>query len=194
MNSRSTEHSHVKTNLVHTLFRVQKYGLLPLERFIEMLRPLERRRCVAQPGKKQWSSMPIEVFTAFVFRVRHALHLKSLKFVLSSCRGILLASDSFITWELKSCWCFAPRDFSNSRCCDLKAQWYYTCWWEEQPRVCWCNEGWSRGRVTKLTAKMGKLLAVANSTHGPSFLEEVHDISKLFNVFCMLLFALASLF
>jgi len=61
----------VKTNLVHTLYRVQKYGLLPIERFNEMLRPSEFKRCGAQKGKKTWYSMPVEVFTSFVFRVRN---------------------------------------------------------------------------------------------------------------------------
>jgi len=71
MNCRSTGDSHVKTNLVHTLYCVQKYGLLPLEKFVEMLRPSEKKRCVAvQPGRKHWYSMPIEVFMAFVFQVR----------------------------------------------------------------------------------------------------------------------------
>jgi len=31
----------------------------------------------------------------------------------------------------------------------------------------------AREKVTKLIAKMGKLLAVANPVHGPGFLEEV---------------------
>jgi len=34
-----------------------------------MLRPSERKRCVAQPGKRHWYSMPLDVFMAFVFRV-----------------------------------------------------------------------------------------------------------------------------
>jgi len=65
----ATEGSHVKTNLVHTLYRVQKYGLQPLEKFVEMLRPSERKQCVVQPEKRFWYSMPMDVFTAFVFRV-----------------------------------------------------------------------------------------------------------------------------
>ena len=67
---RSTKDSHVKTNLVHTLYRVQKYGLLYIERFKEMLRPLELRMCGAHKARKTWYSMPLQVFTSFVFRVR----------------------------------------------------------------------------------------------------------------------------
>ncbi len=70
INCRSTEESHVKTNLVHTLYRVQKYGLLPIERFNEMLRPSELKRCGAPKTRKTWYTMPLEVFTTFLFRVR----------------------------------------------------------------------------------------------------------------------------
>jgi len=65
--------SHVKTNLVHTLYRVQKYGLLPLEKFVEMLRPSKKKRCIVELGRKHWYSMPIEVFMAFVFRVKSTI-------------------------------------------------------------------------------------------------------------------------
>jgi len=36
---------------------------------MEMLRPSERRRYVAQLGKRRWYSIPMDVITAFVFRV-----------------------------------------------------------------------------------------------------------------------------
>ena len=67
---KSTEDSHVKTNLVHMLYKVQKYGLLPIERFKEMLRPSELQLCGAHKARKTWYSMPLQVFTSFVFRVR----------------------------------------------------------------------------------------------------------------------------
>lgn len=59
----------MKTNLVHTLHRVQKYGLLPLQKFVEMLRPSELKKCMAPSARKTWYSMPADVFTAFMFRV-----------------------------------------------------------------------------------------------------------------------------
>jgi len=47
----STEGSHVKTNLVYTLYWVQKYGLLPMAKFEEMMRPSEKKRCTIQPPR-----------------------------------------------------------------------------------------------------------------------------------------------
>jgi len=60
----------VKTNLVHTLHQVQKYRLLSLQKFIEMLRPSELKKCMAPTNRKTKYSMPADVFTAFMFRVR----------------------------------------------------------------------------------------------------------------------------
>ena len=71
MCTRQTENSHVKTNLVHTLYRVQKYGVFELEKFKELLSPEEERACLAN-SRKSWYSMPLEVFTSFIFKV-HSL-------------------------------------------------------------------------------------------------------------------------
>ena len=68
MIARQTENSHVKTNLVHTLYRVQKYGVFELEKFKELLSPEEERACLAN-SRKSWYSMPLEVFTSFIFKV-----------------------------------------------------------------------------------------------------------------------------
>ena len=65
---RQTENSHVKTNLVHTLYLVQKYGVLDLEKFKELLSPEEVKACLAN-SRKMWYSMPLEVFTSFIFKV-----------------------------------------------------------------------------------------------------------------------------
>ena len=70
MCTRQTENSHVKTNLVHTLYRVQKYGVLELEKFKELLSPEEERACLAN-SRKSWYSMPLEVFTSFIFKVHY---------------------------------------------------------------------------------------------------------------------------
>jgi hypothetical protein len=67
---RNTEDSHVKTNTVHTLFRVQKYGLMPLEQFKDILTPDEIKRCAkSQNSKKTWYSLNLHVFTNFIFHV-----------------------------------------------------------------------------------------------------------------------------
>ena len=68
MIARQKEKSHVKTNLVHTLYRVQKYGNLELEKFKELLSLEEERACLAN-SRKSWYSMPLEVFTSFIFKV-----------------------------------------------------------------------------------------------------------------------------
>ena len=68
MCTRQTENSHVKTNLVHTLYWVQKYEDLKLEKFKELLSPKEERVCLAN-SRKSWHSMPLEVFTSFIFKV-----------------------------------------------------------------------------------------------------------------------------
>ena len=59
----------MKTNLVHTLYRVQKYRVLELEKFKELLSPEEERACLAN-SRKSWYSMPLEVFTTFIFKVQ----------------------------------------------------------------------------------------------------------------------------
>ena len=58
----------MKTNLVHTLYWIQKYGVLELEKFKELLSPEEVKACL-ENSKKTWYSMPLEVFTSFIFKV-----------------------------------------------------------------------------------------------------------------------------
>jgi hypothetical protein len=67
---RHTEDSHVKTSLVHTLYRVKKYGVMPLEMYNELLSPAEFLKCQMHSGRRPWYSLTLEVFTAFMFRVR----------------------------------------------------------------------------------------------------------------------------
>ena len=73
--SRHTEDSHVKTNTVHTLFRVQKYGLMPLEQYQDILTPTDIKRCKkSQNAKKTWYSLNLHVFTHFIFQVSSLLY------------------------------------------------------------------------------------------------------------------------
>ena len=60
----------MKTNLVHTLYQVQKFGVMPIEKFAELLKPGERKRCLQNRVSKKWYSIPVEVFTSFIFQVR----------------------------------------------------------------------------------------------------------------------------
>ena len=67
---RHTEDSHVKTNTVHTLFRVQKYGLMPLEQYNDILTASDIKRCKkSQHVKKTWYTLNLHVFTSFIFQV-----------------------------------------------------------------------------------------------------------------------------
>ena len=42
---RHTANSHVKTNIVHTMFKVQKYGLMSIDQFRDILSPADLNRC-----------------------------------------------------------------------------------------------------------------------------------------------------
>lgn len=73
-NCRQTEDSHVKTNFVHTLFRIQKYGLMPIEQFEDILTPSEMKKCKkSHNAKKTWYTLNLQVFTNFIFQVWTAL-------------------------------------------------------------------------------------------------------------------------
>ena len=58
----------MKTNLVHTLFRVQKYGLMSPDQFTDILSPADMKRC-KKSRSKTWYSLPLNVFTNFIFQV-----------------------------------------------------------------------------------------------------------------------------
>ena len=59
----------MKTNLVHTLYQVQKFGIMPIDRFADLLKPGEKKRCLQNKVSKKWYSIPVEVFALFIFRV-----------------------------------------------------------------------------------------------------------------------------
>ena len=69
--NKATENSHVKTNLVHTLHRMQKVGLLPVASFKDML--MAEKLQVAQKqvdsieAKKPWYSIPQVKFLGVFF-------------------------------------------------------------------------------------------------------------------------------
>ena len=60
----------MKTNLVHTLYQVQKFGVIPIDKFADLLKPGEKKRCLQNRVSKKWYSIPVEVFTSFILRVR----------------------------------------------------------------------------------------------------------------------------
>ena len=65
---RHTEDSHVKTNTVHTIFRVRKYGQMDLEKLKDVLSAADFMRC-KRVQKKTWYTLPLNVFTTFIFQV-----------------------------------------------------------------------------------------------------------------------------
>jgi hypothetical protein len=67
---KSTENSHVKTNMVHTLHRIKATGMQPLESFKEMLTKEEYSKCQTNPMRtKTWYQLTSEVFVSFLFQV-----------------------------------------------------------------------------------------------------------------------------
>jgi hypothetical protein len=67
---RSTENSHVKTNMVHTLHQIKATGLQPLESFKDMLTPEEYNKCKSNPMRgKTWYPLTTDVFVSFLFQV-----------------------------------------------------------------------------------------------------------------------------
>ena len=60
----------MKKNLVHILYQVQKFGVMPIEKFVDLLKPEERKRCLQNRVSKKWYSISVEVFTSIIFRVR----------------------------------------------------------------------------------------------------------------------------
>jgi len=58
----------VKTNLIHNLYCVRKYGSMPIDKFNEILSAEDMSTCKQNP-RKTWYSMSLEVFTSFIFQV-----------------------------------------------------------------------------------------------------------------------------
>ena len=158
----------MKTNLVHTLYRVQKYGLLPIERFKKMLRPLELRMCGAQKARKTWYSMPLQVFTSFVFRVR-VYEYASLSLIILFLPSPPETKDS----QLPS---LLPMQQEITQSVDAAVRRYNEVTPEDErtpeQRVHAMRSG-AHERTTKLNVKMSKLVAVANPDNNQGFLDEV---------------------
>ena len=165
---RSTEDSHVKTNLVHTLYRVQKYGLLPIERFKEMLRPSELRMCGAQKARKTWYSMPLQVFTSFVFRVR-LYEYASLSLI------IIFLPSPFETTNLQL-HSVLPVQQEIAQSADATVRRYNEVTPEDEKtpeQGVHAMRSGAHERTSKLNVKMSKLVTVANPCNNQGFLDEV---------------------
>jgi len=53
---------------VHTLYQVQKYGMMQLNKFKEILSP-EEMKIFLNNTRLKWYTIPFEVFTGFIFKV-----------------------------------------------------------------------------------------------------------------------------
>ena len=74
----------MKTNIVHTLFRVQKYGLMSIEQFNDILSPADLK-VAKKSQKKTWYSLPLNVFTNFTFQVSIFSLSRIMVFLHSNC-------------------------------------------------------------------------------------------------------------
>jgi hypothetical protein len=65
---RSTENSHVSTNLVHTLYRMQSIGTMPLTSFKKQLDPRSYKRC-EEKSVETWYSLTRPIFLDYMYSV-----------------------------------------------------------------------------------------------------------------------------
>jgi hypothetical protein len=65
---RHTKNSHVKQNLVHTLYQVRMYGQMPVEKFHGIILPDEMDRALKYTPVS-WYSLPSDVLTSLIYRV-----------------------------------------------------------------------------------------------------------------------------
>jgi hypothetical protein len=158
---RSTEDSHVKTNLVHTLYRVQKYGKMEIKKIFEMLRPSERKQCMYQVGRKTWYSMPAEVFTSFNFRVSFNFPTKP---YFKIQKWIMRRRFSFL-WLTNSIWwmSFAAWNLSGCGYCCSTLHWQDTCWGKNWPRSSWRYEMSSTRQSLKVAWEDGEVVGSCKS-------------------------------
>lgn len=74
--TRLTEHSHVKTNMIHMLHRINSFGQLPLLDFKSLLTEDEYKRCENRKPPFSWHPLTKDVFITFLYTV----HLPSVYF------------------------------------------------------------------------------------------------------------------
>src|ERR1700737_2705276 len=65
---RSTENSHVSTNLVHTLYRMQSISTMPLTSFRKQLDPKSYKRC-EEKSVETWYSLTRPILLDYMYSV-----------------------------------------------------------------------------------------------------------------------------
>jgi hypothetical protein len=165
---RSNEHSHVKTNMVHTLHRVKGVGFQPFGSLKDMLTEEEFRKCASSPHiEKTWYKMTSDVFVAFLFRVIFLLSHSSP--LIHHCQGSCLA---YILILIPIC--HFQQEIAEAS--DDAARKYY----EETPKedrndaaITVVMRHAAKSRQHSFKGQFAKYLAIANPKFGDKFLQEV---------------------
>ena len=185
---RHTEDSHVKTNIVHTLFRIRKYGLMSIDQFRDLLSPADIDRC-KKSQKKTWYSLSLNVFTNFIFQVIYTFYFLPLFVVMESsfhCVFYILQpmSNSGLTYvHSLTCSRFVQHELGLAAD-DGVRQLVEQSEGEVSPAdKTAAMKSAVEKRVVALRMKMGKLVAVSNPELTDGWLREVRIVNLfLFNL------------
>jgi len=149
---------------------VQKYGLLQLQKFVEMLKPSKLKKCMAPSARKIWYSMPVDVFTTFMFRVRYMIltvftirNSFNVQYVLNRYLTFLSMSLCYLQQKISVVADAVGRKYSETTPADERSQF----------GIANAMRMGAKEKANKLYMKMMKLVAMANPANGPEFLEEV---------------------
>jgi hypothetical protein len=67
---RSTEHDHVKDNLLTKLLRIRTFGKMKLEEFKDLISPADYKLCESKMEKHPtWYPLTLDVFVKFLYKV-----------------------------------------------------------------------------------------------------------------------------
>lgn len=64
----------MKTNLVHDLYQVRKYGMMTVEQLKGIISPAEYERAKAYVPQS-WFTLPADTLTTLIFRVSQSIQL-----------------------------------------------------------------------------------------------------------------------
>ncbi len=67
---RANQTAHVKTSLVHTLHRIQKYGSYDLSYYLPLLTEDQIQSCKNRGPKLPWYPLTQDLMVSFIFNVR----------------------------------------------------------------------------------------------------------------------------
>ena len=102
--NKATENSHVKTNFVHTLHRMQKVGLLSVSSFHDLLSAEEmiaaKKIAESVGDKKPWYPIPRSKFLDYIYRVSSSSMFSQIvsEFTLCIVKHKAYLGDVFANW------------------------------------------------------------------------------------------------